>query len=74
MESLTIGGHTLTLAQLTALSATQPFDIVTPDGVLSLTGLRTLDAGHAQLDYRYTLSTPLRSRALSAPGRYLPER
>lgn len=63
MESLTIGGHTLTLAQLTALSATQPFDIVTPDGVLSLTGLRTLDAGHAQLDYRYTLS-----HAIAQPG------
>jgi hypothetical protein len=47
---------------LTALSATQPFDIVTPDGVLSLTGLRTLDAGHAQLDYRYTLS------AIAQPG------
>ncbi len=38
VESLTIGGQTLTLAQLQALSAQAPVDIATPDGVLSLTG------------------------------------
>ena len=56
VESLTIGGQTLTLAQLQALSAQAPVDIATPDGVLSLTGFQVDSEGRATLQYRFTLT------------------
>ncbi|EPT4026030.1 Ig-like domain-containing protein [Citrobacter freundii] len=56
VESLTIGGQTLTLAQLQALSAQAPVDIATPDGVLSLTGFQVDGEGRATLQYRFTLT------------------
>ncbi|WP_435927610.1 Ig-like domain-containing protein [Dryocola sp. BD613] len=63
VESLTIGGQTLTLAQLQAMSVTRPVDIVTSDGVLSLTGFQTEGKGHATLQYRFTLA-----QAVNQPG------
>ncbi|HBK9169576.1 TPA: tandem-95 repeat protein, partial [Escherichia coli] len=63
VESLTIGGQTLTLAQLQALSAQAPVDIATPDGVLSLTGFQVDGEGRATLQYRFTLT-----QAVNQPG------
>ena len=63
VESLTIGGQTLTLAQLQALSAQAPVDIATPDGVLSLTGFQVDGEGRATLQYRFTLI-----QAVNQPG------
>ena len=63
VESLTIGGQTLTLAQLQALSAQAPADIATPDGVLSLTGFQVDGEGRATLQYRFTLT-----QAVNQPG------
>ncbi|MCK6921070.1 Ig-like domain-containing protein [Enterobacter kobei] len=63
VESLTIGGQTLTLAQLQALSAQAPVDIATPDGVLSLTGFHVDGEGRATLQYRFTLT-----QAVNQPG------
>ena len=63
VESLTIGGQTLTLAQLQELSAQAPVDIATPDGVLSLTGFQVDGEGRATLQYRFTLT-----QAVNQPG------
>ncbi|HHH4562166.1 TPA: Ig-like domain-containing protein [Enterobacter roggenkampii] len=63
VESLTIGGQTLRLAQLQALSAQAPVDIATPDGVLSLTGFQVDGEGRATLQYRFTLT-----QAVNQPG------
>ena len=63
VESLTIGGQTLTLAQLQALSAQAPVDIATPDGVLSLTDFQVDGEGRATLQYRFTLT-----QAVNQPG------
>ncbi|MGE7136800.1 VCBS domain-containing protein [Luteibacter sp. NPDC031894] len=68
LSSITVGGTTLDLAQLTGLSSGSPVTIHTPDGTLVLTGFQpTTSIGGVPtagtLTYTYTLD-----RAASQPG------
>jgi VCBS repeat-containing protein len=56
LASVTIGGETLTAADLNALSPENPKVIQTPDGTLTLTGY---DETTGQLDYDYELNHPI---------------
>ncbi|NID14765.1 VCBS domain-containing protein [Luteibacter yeojuensis] len=64
LVSVTVGGTTLTTAQLDALSTGAPVTIHTPDGTLVLTGFATTSTvggvpTAGTLSYTYTLDRPL---------------
>ncbi|GAA4325757.1 hypothetical protein GCM10023144_08420 [Pigmentiphaga soli] len=64
LQSITVGGTSISLAQLSALDPGHPIVIDTPDGTLTLTGFTPgplvggIPTGGV-LDYRYTLDGPV---------------
>jgi VCBS repeat-containing protein len=70
LGSVTVGGTTLTTAQLAALSGGSPVVIATPDGTLTLTGFTpgTVVGGvptSGSLSYSYTLDHPVNQPGLT---------